>query len=542
MNRNKLWILLRVQMHETFVGTGRGEEKESASSKQKHRRVGRSNFTIALLYAVMIVVASTFIWMIGVAMHELGIGYVTLLIGMVGASVFCLVTSIYQTKELMFGYKDYEMTMALPFPTSTIVACRILILYFWNLLFCACIMGPAGVVYAVLTGAAWYFWPIYIICLLITPLIPSVIATIIGTLIALVASRFQKKGIVGTILSIAFIIVYMLVMMNMDTVIDQLATLGPAISNVLMTSWPPAAWFLQACYDYNMVSFALFVGVSAALFWLFCVIVGKYFVQINSRLAAQSAGVRFEMTAQKATSADKALIRREFRRLFGSSAYFLNTCIGNIMAMFFAVLLACFGTTTVGNVMGIEELGEADLPIDIGPVVAAVFGFFAAISTTTAVSVSLEGDTLWIVKTMPLTSWQILRSKQNMNLILVAVTTVVVGTALCIAFAANPAEWFIYYLVPLSYGVFMTMFGQQVGLKHANLEWTNEAKLLKQGKAVTIATFTGMGLGVLGVVLSVALGPIGSIILCAALLLLAWLSYRKLRTKGVAQFDALSYN
>lgn len=556
MTKSKLWLLLKVQMRSMFFGSRGNDEVQAPSTqeqpgkarKRPRRRTRSGGFTIVISLIIVVGIFSMLMTGIAFTLHNIGLDSLTLLIGMVGASLFCLVTTIYQTNGFLFAFKDYELTMSLPFRTTTIVACRVIILYLWNLAFCAAVMGPAGVIYFSFAAPPWYFWPVYIVALLLTPLIPSVIATIIGTLIALAASRFERKGIMGIVFTIVFMLAYMMLVLNMDTIVDQIAVIGPQMSQMMTRVWPPAQWFIDACCSFSMGALALFAAVSIGVFWAFCVVVGRLFVRINSALTQTRTKANFKMTQQRASGPRRALLIKEFRRLFGSSAYFMNTCIGYILVPIFAVLIACVGPDATAAFMDFtDEAG--DFAIRIGPVIASFLSMFIGAATTTAVSISIEGDTFWISKTIPVSSWDILRAKQNMNLIFVLFVSLVMGVCLSIAFPSGIVDCVSYFLLPLSFGVFMTMFGQSVGLKHADLEWTNETKLVKQGKAVTICTLSGMGIGLAMFFVTMAasaalpeMPPVQFLIESALFLVLGAFIYRRLKTRGVAQFDALSYD
>lgn len=545
MTKNKLWLLLKVQIHELFAGSREqnGDALEKQDGKKLRRRRARTGGGSLIFSTIVILAVVSFVMtMIGAGMHELGLDQLTLLFGMVGASVFMLVTSIYQTNGLLFGYKDYEMTMTMPFPTRTIVACRLLILYVWNLVFCAGIMGPTGVVYAVFYGPSAGFWPIYIISIFLTPLIPSVIATIIGTLIALAASRFERKGIMSIIFTIVFMAAYMLFVMNIDSVIDSMAVLGPQIQSVMTSVWPPAQWFVEACCNYSIGALVLFAAVSVGIFWLFCLVVGKYFVRINSALGRTRTKADFKMSTQRAMGPKKALLRREFKRLFGSANYFMNTCIGLLMAIVFSLLIVFLGADGVFSIFEEEAMLEGDFAFPLHAVIVSFFSMFVLISTTTMVSISIEGNTFWISKTIPVSAWDILRSKQIINLILDGITACIVGICLTITFPDDPLECILFFLLPISYGLFMTMFGQVIGLKYADLQWTSEVKLLKQSKPTMITTLTGVGIGLATFFLTMFFGVIAPYIGAAVTLGIALLLYRRLSVQGVALFNALAYD
>ena len=87
----------------------------------------------------------------------------------------------------------------------------------------------------------------------------------------------------------------------------------------------------------------------------------------------------------------------------------------------------------------------------------------------TAPSVSLEGKSLWLMQSLPVTPWQVLKAKLSMQIILTAVPM-----ALCIVCAAAVyplpacAALLMMTLLVMSYVVLMALFGLFLGVKNPN--------------------------------------------------------------------------
>lgn len=83
----------------------------------------------------------------------------------------------------------------------------------------------------------------------------------------------------------------------------------------------------------------------------------------------------------------------------------------------------------------------------------------------TAPSVSLEGKSLWLMQSLPVTPWQVLKAKLSMQIILTAVPM-----ALCIVCAAAvypflPVQFLMMTLLVMSYVVLMALLGLFLGVK-----------------------------------------------------------------------------
>jgi ABC-2 type transport system permease protein len=109
----------------------------------------------------------------------------------------------------------------------------------------------------------------------------------------------------------------------------------------------------------------------------------------------------------------------------------------------------------------------------------------------TAPSVSLEGKTLWILRSMPVTTRQILRAKLAMQLLLSGISVLFAAICICIAFAVPIGSTIAVILACLSLVVLLAEFGLFLDLKKPNLNWTTEITPIKQSSSVMFALFGG---------------------------------------------------
>lgn len=527
-------LLLKVQMRPVLLGKKQVEE----SGKKKKSQVG---YVILITFSLAIILATVTVAFIGMAevLSPLGMLSVIPTIGVAGGCLFCLFTTIYKTNGLLFGFQDYDLVMSLPFRSGVVVAARLMILYVYNLSFMLAVMVPAGVVYGIYAHASAAFYVAFAIETLLTPLIPDLVATFIGTLISLVASRFQRRGVMGIVFTLVFMVAWMLFIYNADFLVEQAGVFGPQLAQGIAAVYPPAAWFTEGCCDLNMGAFALYAGVSIGLYLVFCWIVGKYFRAINSLLTSYAPSAHFRMKTLKADSAFRALLRKEWKRLIGSSNYFMNAAIGPIMAVVLSALL-CFGLSGT-----LSDFGEVwtEIGPDTGMMYAAValfISFFVSMTMTSCVSISLEGPQLWIVKSAPVSTQDVLRSKLTLNLLIASAGAV--GAGLFLIFSFPPDALYSPFLIlsPLIFGLWSTVWGQQLNLRYAQFDWLDEMKVVKRSKPVTYLMLVEMALVFGSITLCALTGPWLMFAVDGALLAWAWLTYRWLMTKGVQVFDAFS--
>lgn len=546
MGKSKFWLLFRIQFKEALTGRSRRRKHDAGAGTERKRSSG-TGYTVLATIAMIIVVGviAGICVAIAIAMHEIGQDQLTILIATVAGSAFSLFTTIYETNGLLFGYRDYDMTMAMPVRTSELVAIRLSLLYLDNLAYCAVVMLPAGITYAVLAGVPWTFWPLYIIGILLTPLLPTIIATAIGIVIAVIASRFERKGIMNIIFTLVFLVAYMMFIWNMDNVIESFAEFGPLIADVMGRIWPPGVWLEEGCCSGNAGAYWLFAGLSIGLFAVYCYIVGRYFIDLNSMLSASREKRSFRMTSLETSSPRKALLKSEISRLFTVEGYFMNCCIGYIICIVFAIIVVIVGPATVlsnmTDEMALDGMDTHEIESTMAIVATGFISMFMAIGSTTALSISLEGRNLWIIQTAPVSVQVILRAKRQLTLIMGLPAVLTMGVCGIIAFPDLMEMWALFFLEPFAFLLFGTMFGQQLNLKYPVLEWTSAMSVIKRSTSVMIMSFTCMGIGFANLMLSLMFGIWVNVAVCGGLYLWSLLIYRRLCTWGVDQFRQLSY-
>ena len=145
---------------------------------------------------------------------------------------------------------------------------------------------------------------------------------------------------------------------------------------------------------------------------------------------------------------------------------------------------------------GREFLGAVSLvlPVDtetVSVLLCAAVCALISMNDMAAPSVSLEGKSLWLAQSLPVTAWQVLRAKLRMHLLLTAVPGAVLGVclvAVCDFPAAQMAAVLALAAVFLVFSALMNLF---LGLKMPNLHWTSEITPIKQSGAVAIALLGG---------------------------------------------------
>ena len=114
-----------------------------------------------------------------------------------------------------------------------------------------------------------------------------------------------------------------------------------------------------------------------------------------------------------------------------------------------------------------------------------------AMNDMAAPSVSLEGKNIWVVQSLPVPAWYVLRAKLTMHLLLAGAASLLCSVCTAIVLHLDALNAALMILLPVAYIFMLAGIGMLIDLKRPNLAWTNETAPIKQGASVTISLFGG---------------------------------------------------
>lgn len=476
MNK-KCFLLMKVQLSGQF--------------KRKEKNRGSMLVFAAYVFLGLVVAAYSFLVAFGLGAMELSHvipGYALAI-----TSLITLFFTTIKANGILFAYRDYDLLMSLPIKTGTVIASRFLTMYVMNVLFTAAVMLPMGVGYVIWAGPGIEFYPIWLIGILTAPLIPTTIATVLGSLIILFTSRFRHANILTTILTMALVCGIMALSFGMGNVeeeniaVSTLAQMGEMLSRTIHKIYPPAILFDSAVVSQNLPAFLAFVGTSAAWYLIFIKLVSLKYKSMNTGLMTWHTRADYKVGVLKTSSPVMAVCKKEAKRFFGCPAYATNMGMGVVLMLLFGVAVAVMGMEKLEQ--WIEMPGMAAILVKMLPFMIAML---QCMSCTSCVSLSLEGKSLWILKSLPLEKKTIYQGKLLFNLLL----TIPAGLLVSFMIAVRiPMDWgtrLLLFCVPVVYTVFISVLGIYFNIKMPKYDWTNETVVVKQSASSMAGIFGGM--------------------------------------------------
>lgn len=510
------------------------------SRKTGRRRSPKAAVGFTLFFGgiilLMMVSLGTMAWPLAQVMLPLGQDELYFVTMGLTALLMAVIMGAFAGYSGLFAAKDNELLLAMPIPPWMILVVRLLSLLTTNF---ACVLlawVPTVVVYAVYAphplGA--------VVCALPTALflagISAVLSALLGWIVAEIGGRVRHKNAVTVVLSLVFLGGYYAGVQKIQTLLRDLLTGLSQGGDAALKRIPLLYGFGRAARGDGLALLVFAAGTAAATA-AFCGVLGRnYFHLMTTKRAAKKAVYRAKQTRK--ASLRSALLRRELLHLASSPAYLINCSLGSVMLVIAGGVLLVKRSEIYANA---SEMFPAEF---LSLLLCAMVCVGLATNMLAAPSVSLEGRSLWLIRSLPVTALQALQAKLDLHLLLTAVPAAFCTLCGGVAFRAGVGELILVLLVVLLFSGFTALFDLMAGLLWPNLHWTSETAVIKQSVFGFVALFGSWAAGLLlmlgGFLLLRILPGTGVLAVCAAVLaavdalLLHWV-----KENGCRRFEEL---
>ena len=393
--------------------------------------------------------------------------------------------SVFAAKSKLYEAKDNDLLLSLPLKPWMILFSRILPLYFLTFFFQALVLIPAFAQYFIAVGFQIGVLLCALVVLFVMPLGALAICLLLGWLIALVTARIRSKNLFTLLLTVGFLIAYFLIIGKMNEYLTYVITHGEAVGQTMKTALFPLYLAGLACVG-DGLGLVGFIGIFALAFALAYFILSKTFLRIITMKRGAKKRVYREKES-KSTPVFFALFKRELTRILKNPMLLLNSSIGAMLSLILCVIAPL-------NMDFITQITASPFPkSELAFIVAIILCFIITSNVNTSSSVSLEGETLWILRSSPVKTEQVFKAKTALHLLVAFAPALVASIELC-ALLKIPALTCVCIIVAIFTLTFLcAKFGLFINLKFPNLHWTNEIAAVKQSVSTLIAMFFGWG-------------------------------------------------
>jgi ABC-2 type transport system permease protein len=395
--------------------------------------------------------------------------------------------SVFNTYSSLYRSGDNELLLSMPIPPAKILFARMSGVFSMSLLYSAIAWIPAFIEYWLIKTPGLLAVILPLLLTLFIALFVSVLTCLLGWVVALVSSRLKSKTFATVALSLLLFFAYYYIYFRINSLLNSVVENGELIASAIRR-WVFPIYFLGKGASGDILGALIFAAFTALLAYIAYRLLSRSFISIaTANRGEKKASAKKQSLASKSPS--RALLYKELKRFTGSSTYMLNCGLGIVMFVLGAAV-AVIQYPQLQKLLYIEELPAWFLS-SIPLIILSAVNIISSMNVISAPSVSLEGNAIWILQSLPVTSRAVLSAKLGLHTLLNAPPAVLCAAVLCVILKLGGVEILLTVLSVILFTRFFASFGLMIGLKLPNLTWTNESVPVKQGSAVVISLFAG---------------------------------------------------
>ncbi len=428
--------------------------------------------------------------------------------GLVSALAFALVFifSIFETKSELFDCKDNDLMLSMPIKPGHLVISRILVVLIYNFMISAVVTLPATVMFAIISDGEPLGIAGSLLTGFMTPLLATSLASAVGYIVAVLSKKMKNKTFVTLFFSILFLGLYF---WGYTALIGTSSEEDISLIIVQLTEGLTFLGFIGKASLLNAFPIAAFCAVSLGVSALAYFVISKYYFSIVTA-SFGSKRKTYKSKELSRSSALMALVRKELSCFVSSAVYMLNTGLGFL----FGVAVSVFALVKRDMIAELVSELAAYMPnVNPSAVITVAFVqilvFLSSMTIISSCALSLEGNNLWVLKSMPISGRDVLLSKAIPHILLASPVSLVCSFLLIIAGKLSPAFAIFVILIPLLANIVSALVGVALNVAFPKFVFNNEAEPIKQSMSafltmltVSVVAIILCVIGVLGITLS----------------------------------------
>lgn len=392
------------------------------------------------------------------------------------------------TRGILFEAKDNELMLSLPIPDKYIIISRMLNVFLNSLIYTSMLWIPSLIHYFIFYGFDILVLVYGILLFILITLIVVSLSCLFGYGLSLLMNKFPKKNLLQTIITLLFLIVYYVVYFKANSIMTALLANLPKFESAMKTKGILLyAIAKAACGD------SLYLLVALGFTIVICVVCFALILTRYRKLLVSSPKTNkkeFKGYVAKTKPVKQALINIELKRFFSNATYTLNCGLGIVILAAGAIALIIFS----GKIQAfLEAFSFVPQIKEWVPVI--LLGAISTILSLDALSVpavSLEGKNYWLIRSLPVSTYDVLDSKRELQFRLHVIPLTALSVICTYVFNMEGLVQVGFVICSITSLLFITYCDLFLGIKGANLKWNDEIFVIKQSGNVFVAIFGGM--------------------------------------------------
>ncbi len=450
-----------------------------AMQGKRKRKSTQTAVALLVLGVIGLLVLYSFqAWSMFEGLGPLGLGKLCVFHGIITTLVTILIIGVMRVTAKTKG-NDSDLLLSLPIKKRYIIISKLINKYAFDLIFTIILLLPFIVLYEI--TAPVFSVSILIFGLLVViflPLLSVGVSLIMQFLVIRLFNRMKfgtiLKSLIPTICYIALIALMLVKTSGYGTVqFDSMESYfqDRVISNQILT-------FI---FDQSLISILVFAGIT--------IIPAFIGVLLQIKVYGKNYGV-YTSKKENVILKDKQqpfrhLLHKEIVNYFSTPAYLVNTIIGPILILVLSVAIAILGADGLTNTF--------NLPIDPNDfqfIFALIINFCIGMTCISGVSVSLEGKSIWLLHSLPVSTTQVFWSKLFVPIIVMTPAIFISSVIYGIVFSSI-IQSLIVFAITFVFLLITDIAGLMINLMYPKMNWDNETQVVKQSLSVLLSMVWG---------------------------------------------------
>lgn len=512
---------------------------------------GSSNFSKTL---IPIILSALVMFSIGSIYFPMAMGlsdnnmtYVILEISIVFPSVLTLLEGVYKSQSILFESKDTELLFSLPISKRIILFARVIKLYIFQLLYSLLFSLPGIVIYAYYEKPTLYFYVITILMIILFPIIPTILGCMFGFIIRQVSSKFKAKKIVQLVFTFIIVSLLMIASYSLQSITENIIENAYSIDIGIRQVYYPISIYINLINSFSFIELLLLLAINIFFIVLFVALFGKSYFNVSSKLreSVKHKSLNNRNFRYSKNSKLKALLKKEFCKYFSSTVYMFNTLFGMVLLVI-ATIALCLNFDSAISYISSNEMTAEDITMFhvLAPKVFLVIIISMSFMTSiTSSSISIEGKSFNIAKSLPVNEELILFAKIMMSNIITIPVILICDLVFLLSFKVNIIDMFLIIFTSFIAPTIAAVFGLIINLKYPKMDASSDTEIVKQSTSSMVAVFGGIMLSVIFFAITFFLAGlgdmamIGEVLLLLLILLLLWNHLMKVGKKRFRKIE-----
>ena len=321
------------------------------------------------------------------------------------------------------------------------------------------------------------------------PALATALSCIVGYIIGKVSKKIPNKGLLTVVIGFSAIAIVALLGLNLGPIISALINYIEAIA-ISVQKYLPVMYVygFPADVGLKMRGMLPLIALTAVLMLLVYKYMSINFLKLVTKKTSEKKK-KYESKPMQKTELQYALIKKEIGYFFSIPAYVMNAGMSTIMAAFLGISILLKG-----------DMINSSLPLLFpdasGSLTALLVGSSLALCCTlndvTAPSISLEGKTLWLLKSTPIDPFKIFMGKALLSPIVSLPGVLFTSITSALKLNLGVVDVLFVIIIPLLACLFSGFLGVCINLRIPRFDWSTEITVIKQSLSVIITLLVSM--------------------------------------------------